>query len=42
MGTLAHETGIYCSLTTLPKRGVSALSSVAAFNHERAPKLCFQ
>ena len=27
-------------LTSLSKRGVGALSSVAAFNHERAPMSC--
>ena len=27
-------------LTSLPKRGVGALLSVSAFNHERAPMSC--
>ena len=29
-------------LTSLPKRGVGALSTVSAFNHERAPTSCLQ
>ena len=29
-------------LTSLPKRGVGALSTVPAFNHERAPTSCLQ
>ena len=29
-------------LTSLPKRGVGALSGVSAFNHERAPMSCLQ
>ena len=29
-------------LTSLPKMGVGALSSVSAFNHERVPMSCLQ
>ena len=29
-------------LTSLPKRGVGALSTVFVFNHERAPTSCLQ
>ena len=29
-------------LTSLPKRGVSTLSTVSAFNYERAPTSCLQ
>ena len=29
-------------LTSLPKRGVGALSTVSAFNHERVPTSCLQ
>ena len=29
-------------LASLPKRGVGALSTVSAFNHERAPMSCLQ
>ena len=29
-------------LTSLPKRGVGALSTVSAFNHEKAPMSCLQ
>ena len=29
-------------LTSLPKRGVGALSTVSTFNHERAPMSCLQ
>ena len=29
-------------LTSLPKRGVGTLSTVSAFNHERAPMSCLQ
>ena len=29
-------------LTSLPKRGASALSTVSVFNHERAPTSCLQ
>ena len=29
-------------LTSLPKRGVGVLSTLSAFNHERAPMSCLQ